>query len=131
MVIYVFGNPDLSIDNKTYLVTQKLAPLFPQISFETIAINADIPTSDCLSLIDTVVGLSQATLFTESDLNKIQLSPRNSVHDYDLGFQLKYLVKLGKLKKVRIIGLPDDEKIDYDQLQSIFKKLVAQDIQGS
>ena len=61
----------------------------------------------------------------------IVLPPRNSVHDFDLGFQLKYLKKLGKLGKVTIIGLPQSGNVDYDSIQSILRKLVAQDIQGS
>ena len=62
---------------------------------------------------------------------RIVLPPRNSVHDFDLGFQLKYLKKLGKLGKVTIIGLPQTGEIDYDSIHSILRKLVAQDMQGS
>jgi hypothetical protein len=53
------------------------------------------------------------------------------VHDFDLGFQLKYLQKIGKLGEVTIIGLPINKTPDYLRIQSILRKLVAQDIQGS
>ena len=66
-------------------------------------------------------------------LNRLLIPPRGSVHDFDLGFQLKYLRKLGKLGEVRIIGLPkgSSDRVDYRRIHSIFRKLVAQDIQGS
>ena len=84
-----------------------------------------------MTLIDTVVGLKEVELLTEKDLNKVVKMNRGTTHDYDLGFQLKYLKKLGKLKKVRIIGLPAGKKIDYERVRSILRKLVAQDMQGS
>jgi hypothetical protein len=55
----------------------------------------------------------------------------SSVHDFDLGFQLLYLKKLGKLKNFLIIGIPMKGEINYLRIQSILRKLVAQDIQGS
>jgi hypothetical protein len=48
-----------------------------------------------------------------------------------LGFQIKYLKKIGKLGKVTIVGLPMQGELDYLRIQSIFKKLVAQEMQGS
>jgi hypothetical protein len=53
------------------------------------------------------------------------------VHDFDLAFQLRYLKKLGKLGEVTIIGIPQEGEIDYLRIQSIFRKLVAHDMQGS
>jgi Ni,Fe-hydrogenase maturation factor len=59
------------------------------------------------------------------------LSPRGSVHDLDLAFQLKYLKKLNKLGEVTIIGIPQEGEVDYLRIQSILRKLVAHDMQGS
>jgi len=84
-----------------------------------------------LILMDTVVGLEEVTILTEKDLEKLEFPKRATVHDYDLGFQLRYLIKLGKIKNVKIIGLPARGDIDYERVRSILRKLVAQDIQGS
>ena len=130
MKIYVFGNEDSEIDNLAIKVVKNLKNI-ENINFIFIKPNEDLPSEKYLTLIDTVVGLSEVTLLTEDDLDKLVLSTKNTVHDYDLGFQLKYLIKLGKIEKIRIIGLPLSKIIDYERIQSILRKLVAQDMQGS
>lgn len=55
-------------------------------------------------LIDTVVGLAAITRFTS--VEEFALSPRVTVHDYDLPLTLGLLKKLGKLPQVIIIGIP-------------------------
>jgi len=131
MKIYVFGNEDSEIDNRAIEVVKNLKKN-KNIDFIFVKPNEDVPPSErLLILIDTVVGLEEVTLLTEKDLEKLTPMTRGTAHDYDLGFQLKYLIKLGKLKKVTIIGLPAEGEIDYERIQSILRKLVAQDIQGS
>jgi hypothetical protein len=57
-------------------------------------------------LLDTIQGLEDVTLILNKDLDKLVVSKSSSVHDYDLGFQLKYLQKLGKLGKLfKVINL--------------------------
>jgi hypothetical protein len=70
-------------------------------------------------------------LVERNGIDGLVLSPRGSVHDFDLAFQLRYLKKLNKLEEATIIGLPQEGEVDYLRIQSIFRKLVAQDIQGS
>jgi hypothetical protein len=132
MKIFVFGNQDHPQDNLVFKVSKNLSD-FPAVSFEFINPNADlpIPPDNILFLLDTVMGINQVTLLTEKDLDKLLLSPRTTTHDYDLGFQLKYLTKIGRLSKIFIIGLPFEGTVDYDLIHSILRKLVAQDIQGS
>ena len=127
MIIYVFGNPDEALDNRVFEVIKH----FPQYNFKFIPPNADLPNVSPIVILDTVYGLNQVTLLTEVDLDKLSNSPRTTAHDYDLGFQLKYLRKLGKINKVNIVGIPPVGNLDYDLIHSIFKKLVAQDMQGS
>lgn len=55
-------------------------------------------------LIDTIIGINTITVY--SDINQFQLSPRVTVHDYDLPLTLGILKKLGKLPEVKIIGIP-------------------------
>ncbi|KKS07847.1 hypothetical protein A3K01_03820 [candidate division WWE3 bacterium RIFOXYD1_FULL_43_17] len=133
MKVYVFGNKDLELDNKALIAQKKLGAIFPQIEFVEVEPNADLPfeRDRQVYIMDTVEGIEEPTLIEDSDLDKLINTSSVSVHDFDLGFQLKYLKKLGKLGNVTIIGLPMEKKIDYLRIQSIFKKLVAQDIQGS
>ena len=133
MKVYVFGNKDLELDNKALIAQKKLGAIFPQIEFVEVEPNADLPfeRDGQVYIMDTVEGIEEPTLIEDSDLDKLINTSSVSVHDFDLGFQLKYLKKLGKLGNVTIIGLPMEKKIDYLRIQSIFKKLVAQDMQGS
>jgi len=126
MKVYVFGNKDLELDNKALIAQKKLGAIFPQIEFVEVEPNADLPfeRDRQVYIMDTVEGIEEPTLIEDSDLDKL-------INTSSVGFQLKYLKKLGKLGNVTIIGLPMEKKIDYLRIQSIFKKLVAQDIQGS
>ena len=132
MTIFIFGNQDLPQDNLAFLISKKLENL-PGVNFKSVDPNGDLPISGNgqINIIDTIMGIDKVTLLTEKDLNQLVLSPRTTAHDYDLGFQLKYLTKIGRLKKVNVIGLPMNGKINYDLIHSILRKLVAQDIQGS
>lgn len=132
MTIYVFGNQDLNEDALSFLVSKKFKNL-PGIIFRTIKPNEDLPLPNDkkLYILDTVMGLDKVTLLTEKEIDRLILSRSTTAHDYDLGFQLKYLRKIGKLEKFTIIGLPMNTDLDYDLINSIFKKLVAQDMQGS
>jgi len=132
MKVYVFGNPDLDLDNRPFLVAENFKD-FPGIEFEFINPNEDLnlnPQTQAI-IIDTIFGLKKITLLSNSDIAKLIPPPRNTAHDYDLGFQLKYLQKLGRLPPIIIIGLPPTGFLNYDLIHSIFKKLVAQDIHGS
>lgn len=131
--VYVFGNEDVSFDSGPFAYVDRLTRDFPELHFIRVKPNEDLPFvgQESVVIFDTMYGISEMQVVTEKDMQKIQLSPRTSVHDFDLAFQLKYLLKIGKLKHIQIIGLPMDQVIDYDQVQVIFKKFVAHDIQGS
>ncbi len=131
--IWVFGNRDSELDDSPFAHLARLRSDFPHVEFTIVPPNADLPLPDDGSLIvlDTVQGISQPTVLTHTDLDRISLSPRTSVHDFDLGLQIKLALKLGKIHTVAIIGLPQGIPSDYDSIQEIVRKLVAQDIQGS
>lgn len=133
MKVYIFGNEDLAEDNKAFAVAKQLEASFAGIEFIAVKPNEDLPFAEekRVVILDTIQGIKNVEVLGREDLDKLVLSPRASVHDFDLGFQLKYLKKLGKLGDVVIIGLPIEGEIDYNLVHSIFKKLVAQDIQGS
>lgn len=133
MKVYVFGNQDLQEDNAALKATNRLKGKFKGVKFKVIKPNEDLRFTgeDKLVLMDTVEGIDKICLINESSLDKLVVAKSVSVHDWDLGFQLKYLQKLGKLNKVAIIGLPKGKKINYLRIHSILRKLVEQEIQGS
>lgn len=90
MTVYVFGNPDVINDT---------------IDIKFVKPNDDVEF-DCKNpvILDTVAGLKKVTVF--NNINAIEKFKSLTVHDFDLGFQLKYLKKIGKIKGATIIGVP-------------------------
>lgn len=131
--VYVFGNEDVPEDSVPFMLYDRLSADLPMLKFVKVAPNADLPFAGQESVIifDTIQGIPEVKVFNEQDLKHLVLSPRTSVHDFDLGFQLKFLMKIGKLRHITLIGLPMGVDVPYDSIHETFKKLVAQDIQGS
>jgi Ni,Fe-hydrogenase maturation factor len=133
MKVYVFGNEDLSQDSLPFVISNKLKSKLPDIEFIKVSPNQDLPFIDekKVVILDTIQGINEVVELNESDLDKLLLSKSLTVHDFDLGFQLKYLKKIGKIGKIMIVGIPMEKEINYLRIQSILRKLVAQDMQGS
>jgi Ni,Fe-hydrogenase maturation factor len=133
MKVYVFGNQDYEGDLVAIKAAKKLEGVIESVEFIVVNPNEDLPFAgeNNVVILDAMQGINKVTEINETDLGKLDIGKSVTVHDFDLGFQLKYLKKLGKLKRVIIIGLPQEGKIDYLRIQSILRKLVAQDIQGS
>ena len=111
--VYVFGNEDVAEDSVPFILSDRLAEDFPTLEFVKVAPNADLPFAgqERVIIFDTIQGISETRVFHENDLKHLVLSPRTSVHDFDLGFQLKFLIKIGKLKHITLIGLLSGEDI--------------------
>jgi Ni,Fe-hydrogenase maturation factor len=133
MKVYIFGNQDVPKDRRAFDVAKELEGKIQNVEYIKVKPNEDVPFIDerFVVILDAIAGIKNVTEVHDGDLDKLVLPPRSSVHDFDLGFQLKYLKKIGKLGKVTIIGLPMEEEIDYFLIQSILRKLVAQEMQGS
>ena len=133
MRIYVFGNESVAEDSRAIEVARELENSIEGISFVFVSPNEDVPFADerRVVILDTVQDLREVALIEGDTLDALILSPRGSVHDFDLAFQLRYLKKLGRLGEVTIIGIPQEGEVDYLRIQSIFRKLVAHDMQGS
>ena len=131
--VYVFGNENLDFDSNALSVVNGIGEGLAGVEFVIVNPNEDLPFAggQDVVIMDVVEGLTEVKLIENDELEKVILPPRTTTHDFDLGFQLKYLKKLGKLGKVTLIGLPMRGEINYNRIHSIFKKLVAQDIQGS
>jgi len=103
MTIYIFGNPDLETDSLPIRLLPALKSRFPDIDFVVLDPNEEWTIPEEMIMIDTVVGIKELTVF--NDLKHFTEAPRVSVHDFDAFFNLIYLQKLGKLKKIKIFGI--------------------------
>ena len=104
--IFVFGNPDLPQDSLPLRILSELEKKFPQIKFEVKDPNEEWEVPEELIVVDTALGLKEITVF--DSLEKFATAPRVSMHDFDALTNLRFLQKLGRLKKVKIIGLPPE-----------------------
>jgi Ni,Fe-hydrogenase maturation factor len=132
MNVYVFGNKYVEEDKRAIEVASELEDTVEDISFVLVKPNEDVPFVDepRVVVLDTVLGIQEVVVEGEG-IEALLLSPRGSVHDFDLTFQLRYLRELGKLGEVTVIGIPQEREVDYLRIKSILRKLVAQDMQGS
>jgi Ni,Fe-hydrogenase maturation factor len=123
MMLYVLGNPLVAADSVPLILASRLTPAFPQLTVVEIDPTEDfIPEPDAL-ILDTVLGVSQTTVFHSLD----DFMPHQMVspHDYDLGFHLRLLQKIGKLSAITIIGIPANMSIDSAEAEVVaeIKKL--------
>ena len=105
MDVYVFGNPDLEQDSLPVRVVPQLQRVRPDCKFhlrDPLEDWDDVP--DPLIIVDTLRGIEKVTVIT--DLDAFADAPRVGMHDLDLLAQLKLLKKVGKLKRVTVVGVP-------------------------
>ncbi|MBI3955089.1 hypothetical protein HY338_01490 [Candidatus Gottesmanbacteria bacterium] len=104
--VFVLGNPLVKSDRRVFYLLRYLKKEFSDINFEFYdpTEEIDIHINSDLIFLDTGINLKKTTLFR--DLKYFELSPNNSVHDYDLPLQLGLMKKLGKMKKVYIVAVP-------------------------
>lgn len=104
--IYLLGNQIVKKDSLPVKLIPYLQKELPDFSFIRIDPTEGIPTPEnkTLILIDTVIGIKKVTLY--KSLADFLPSPRFSAHDFDLTTEIPLLMKLGKIKKVTIIGIP-------------------------
>jgi hypothetical protein len=107
--IFVLGNPLEDIDRLPIQLLPTLQKQFPHIDFVLFDPTEELPEPipNHLYLLDTVLGITQVTVF--NDMNEFLLSPRFSAHDFDLPLFLGMLKKLGKINKVTIVGIPSGQ----------------------
>src|ERR687886_728319 len=114
MKVYVFGNEDVPEDRKAIEAAEKLDRTMDGVSFVFVKPNEDVPfvNESHVVILDTVHGIRDVALIEGDEIDALILSPRGSVHDFDLAFQLRYLKKLNKLGEVTIIGIPQEGEVD-------------------
>src|SRR5829696_8066138 len=133
MKVYVFGNEDVPEDRKAIEAAKKLDRSIDGVSFVFVKPNEDVPfvNESHVVILDTIHGIREVASIKGDRIDTVILSPRGSAHDFDLAFQLRYLRKINKVGDVTIIGVPKDGQVDHFRIQSILRKLVAHDMQGS
>jgi Ni,Fe-hydrogenase maturation factor len=102
--IYVFGNPLVKEDSLPLKLIGKLRKEFPSLEFKELDTVEDLELEKELNIIDTVKGIKKVELI--EDIDKIITDKIYSMHDFDLGYNLKLLKKMKMIDKVRIFGIP-------------------------
>ncbi|MEI6238648.1 MAG: hypothetical protein WCP15_03900 [bacterium] len=123
MIVYVFGNSDLEFDSLPLRILPQLRGLFPDVTFEIKDPNEDWDVPEDLVVLDTAFGINEVMVF--DDLDKFEKVPRVSMHDFDAITNLRYLKKIGKIKKIKIIGVPPgmDEKMAAEEVGNKLKEI--------
>lgn len=102
--IYVFGNPWVREDSLPLKLIDKLKNKFPSLQFKEFDTVEDLEIDKELNIIDTVKGIKKVELI--EDIDKIITGKIYSLHDFDLGYNLKLLKKMKIIDKVRVFGIP-------------------------
>ena len=106
--VYVFGNPLVKEDSMPLKLIDKLRKEFPYIEFKEFDTVEDLDLEKELNIIDAVKGIKRVELI--EDIDKIITDKIYSLHDFDLGYNLKLLKKMKMIDKVRIFGIPSNMK---------------------
>lgn len=105
--VLCFGNEFLKEDS----LAKKIADEIKLDGFEFIkSDNVDdvlnYAGSDKLYILDVVENIEKTMLIRNID--ELKSSKICTLHDFDLGFYLKLLKEIGKIKEIRIIGIPQE-----------------------
>jgi hypothetical protein len=121
--VFVFGNEDLEEDNLPFRILLKLQQKFPNIDFVVKDPNEEWEVPEEIVVLDTAVGIKEVAVF--DSLGKFSKVPRVGMHDFDALTNLRYLTKLGKIKKIKIIAVPQgmNEQEALKQVGEILKKI--------
>jgi hypothetical protein len=103
--VFVVGNTADPKDRFPLGFLPLLKKRFPDIAFLPFDPTEEFPPHPShLVLIDAVEGISRVALVSDADA--FSLPPRVTVHEYDLALHLRLLQKLGRLRKLTVIGVP-------------------------
>jgi len=115
MNVYVFGNQYVAEDKRAIEVARELEGAIADISFVFVGADEDVlfVNERHVVILDTVEGLQDVALVEGDRIDGLILSPRGSVHEFDLAFQLRYLKKLNMLGEVTITSIPQEGGVDH------------------
>jgi Ni,Fe-hydrogenase maturation factor len=108
--ILVFGNPLVELDSLAIRILPQLKKVFPNIDFVHVDPTENLQNyGKKLKILDVAPNINEIRIFSlenEKDLDKISTSKIFSMHDFDLGYNLKLLKKLNLIDEAEIICLP-------------------------
>ena len=126
MKVSVFGNREVKEDSLVVELLPELKKRLVKVRFklEDPVEGLSPPDEGEWVIVDVAKGVKGVKMIR--DLDKLETSRRVSLHDYDLGMELKLLKKLGKVKKVRIIAVEMgmDKKKALKQIVKIVASLL-------
>jgi Ni,Fe-hydrogenase maturation factor len=126
MKFYVMGNFLVEIDSLPVKILPLLKKEMPMHEFIEFDPSEDFqPENKSLNIIDTVLDINKVRL--TNDIDKIIVQKAYSLHDFDLGYNLKLLKKFGMIEKVNIIGVPPTLKEDeaVEEIKEIITKITS------
>ena len=122
MRVLVFGNPVAKIDSAAVKIAERLEKEVKGMEFVRFDTAEDLEKEgDSLVILDAVVGLKKPRLV---NLDELELRKAVSLHDFDLGWNLRLLKRIGKLNSVAIIGVPADQPVSKN-LNAVKKLLLS------
>jgi len=105
--ILVFGNPRVKSDSIPLKILPRLKKQFPEIKFEAMDPTEIInQNEEELWILDTVQGIDDVKIIDDPSVFENQ--SKMGVHDYDLVLDFNLLLKLDKVKKIKVIAIPQD-----------------------
>ena len=123
--IYVMGNLLVEQDSLPIKILPDLRKELSDFEFMELDPSEDFPKEKSITIIDTVLDIKKVTLV--KDIDKIQLEKICSLHDFDLGYNLKLMKKFGIIEKADIIGVPVNikEKEAVKQIKKVITSLFS------
>ena len=118
--VYVFGNEWLKDDSLAKEVAQGIKQEKFHLKWCTSPDDLLDATED-LIILDVVKNIKKPMVI--HNIHQLKTRKLMSLHDYDVGFFLTLMQKLGKIKKVMIIGLP--EKGNKEVLRNEVIRLIS------
>ena len=121
---FCFGNPLVKQDSMPLFLMDDLRKEFPGTEFLEAGGAEDIEGQEEINIIDTVEGISKVSDIGVEDIEEHKCY---SLHDFDLAMSLKLLRKMGKLKGVKIIGIPKgySKKKALGELKAHIKGIIS------
>jgi len=115
MILLAFGS-HYEKDNLAWEIAKSLTGVKVELCSRPEDI---IDVDDDIYIIDVVKGLTSVRLL---DLDDIKTKKSLTTHDFDVGFFLKLMEGIGKVRNIKIIGIP--EKKDKKKIKAEVENLL-------
>ena len=126
--VLCFGNPYIKGDSISVQLAKELN--IPNFEFITCRYPDELynyKNLDEFYIMDVVRGIDKVKLIT--DLDEVKQTRSVSLHDFDLGFFLKLMKATGRLRSIKIIGIPlgVEKEVIKQQVEQLLNKQLLLD----